>query len=443
VVSDSNFSVSDSATWNTDLFWPKVEIIKTGPAYATDGVEISYHFVINNLSSSDSPNLVLQSLSDTVIGDLMDAAPAACDELAPGASCSFDVSFTHNLADPLQPTSVKNIVTVHYKPAGFPNDVWDDDDHSVTVVPKSQLTDTSYCPLPSNQFRLLYHLEVAPNIFRLQASNPGQYYYNAFYYGEPGSDFTMTVEVPYPFVTQEGAGNPIQVHDGTGLTAGGCYMPNPSLSGYTITTPALVPTSAAGNQIITPEDYVAKNLGNSTSVTVTGKVPATGMVYVTIHLDYGLKKTGSWKQPGTSTLNPVTNTSIADVLHQAGFGSGPVTIHGYEEYSFSRTVGSDTSETTPSSYNEFKKFAGFVGFVTEVGSLGGDPVASATVQIYSPTKTLIGTVYTDADGYYMKAYKHTAKSATYTVKLPDYGKSAAVIVKANGLGAVNFEVAQP
>jgi len=91
---------------------------------------------------------------------------------------------------------------------------------------------------------------VAPNIYRLQASNPGQFYYNAFYTGEPGSTFTMTIEVPYPFMTQEGAGVPIQVHDGTGLTTEGCFTPTPSLDGFDITTEAMTPVSSAGNQII-------------------------------------------------------------------------------------------------------------------------------------------------------------------------------------------------
>ena len=90
----------------------------------------------------------------------------------------------------------------------------------------SQLTDTSWCPLVNNQFRLLYRLEALPNIYRLGGSNPGQFYMNAFYSGAPGSTFTMNIQIPYPFMTQEGAGNPIQVHDGTSLS-GGCYVPNP------------------------------------------------------------------------------------------------------------------------------------------------------------------------------------------------------------------------
>jgi len=64
-------------------------------------------------------------------------------------------------------------------------------------------------------------------------------------------------------VTQEAQGVPIQVHDGTGLTGGGCYSPNPTLSGFTIATQAMTPVSSAGNQIVTPEDYTTKQLGST------------------------------------------------------------------------------------------------------------------------------------------------------------------------------------
>ena len=433
----STFSVSDDASWSTNLFQPAVDILKSGPLYATSGDEITYSFTINNLSSSDSPNLVLDTLSDDVLGDLSDDAPAACDELAAGASCTFTATYTVPDAG-LQAFKKTNVVTVHYHPAGFPNDITDSDDHTVTIVPKGQLTDTSYCPLPNDQFRLLYHLEQAPNVYRLQASNPGQFYYNGFYYGAPGSTFTMELQIPYPFMTQEGAGNPIQVHDGTGLTSSGCFAPNPSLSGYTITTQAMTPMSSAGNQIITTGDYTTKQPGQITTVTVSGVVPATGMAYVTIHLDYGLKKTSGWKNPGTSTLNPVTNTSILDMANQTGFGSGAVSIHGYEVYNFARTVGDNTATSTPSSMNEIKKFAGFLGIVTD--SATGEPLENVEVQISNSKGVVVGTLYTDEDGYYMLLYKHTAKAATYTVKLPVYNKSVAVTVKANGFAAVDFEV---
>ncbi|HEX9258172.1 MAG TPA: carboxypeptidase regulatory-like domain-containing protein [Acidimicrobiales bacterium] len=287
-------------------------------------------------------------------------------------------------------------------------------------MPKSQLTDTSYCPPVNNQFRLLYHLEVAPNIYRLQASNPGQFYFNGFYFGAPDSTFTMTLQVPYPFVTQEGAG-----------TRSRC-----------MTAPAS-PRAAATcrtRRSATPEDYTPKQLGSLTTVTVTGNVPATGLAYVTIHLDYGLKKTSNWKADATtgSTINPENGTMYPNVSNAVGFGSGPITIHGYEQYGFARTVGGQTSTTTPSSYNEVKKFAGFLGYV--VDNTTGQPKANAKVVIYNPSNAVIGTLYTDVDGYYMLEYKHRAKSATYTVKLPSYGKSTTVLVKANGFAAVNFDI---
>lgn len=48
--------------------------------------------------------------------------------------------------------------------------------------------------------------------------------------------------------------------------------------------------------------------------------------------------------------------------------------------------------------------------------------------------------YTDADGCYLHAYKHRAKSATHTVKAPAFNKVVKITVKANGVAPVDFEV---
>ena len=58
------------------------------------------------------------------------------------------------------------------------------------------------------------------------------------------------------------------------------------------------------------------------------------------------------------------------------------------------------------------------------------------VNIYSPTGQLLTTQYTDEDGYYFFQYKHKAKSAYYMVKLPNYGRSVSVLVKANGFSGI-------
>jgi uncharacterized repeat protein (TIGR01451 family) len=123
-------NVTDTDSHSTNLFQPAVEVIKDGPAEAHVGDTITYTFTINNLSSSDSPNLILDSITDTVLGNLAAAAPAACDELASGASCTFTVNYTIPMG---APNPLVNVVTVHYHPQGFPNDITDTDDHSVIV----------------------------------------------------------------------------------------------------------------------------------------------------------------------------------------------------------------------------------------------------------------------------------------------------------------------
>jgi hypothetical protein len=100
------------------------------------GDTITYSFVINNTSSGDSPNLVLDSATDTVLGNLTSAASnAGCGNLAPGGSCNFTATYTVQAGDP---DPLVNLVTIHYHPAQFPNDVTDDDDHSVKVEHEQQ-----------------------------------------------------------------------------------------------------------------------------------------------------------------------------------------------------------------------------------------------------------------------------------------------------------------
>jgi uncharacterized repeat protein (TIGR01451 family) len=121
---------------STNLFQPDIEVVKTGPASATVGDTVTYDFTINNLSSSDSPNLILDSVTDTVLGDLTTTATAAgCDTLGDGGTCNFTFDYTILGTDP---NPLVNVVTVHYHPDGFPNDITDDDDHSLEIIPAGE-----------------------------------------------------------------------------------------------------------------------------------------------------------------------------------------------------------------------------------------------------------------------------------------------------------------
>jgi hypothetical protein len=124
-------NVTDTDSHSTNLFQPAVEVVKDGPTEAHVGDTITYSFTINNLSSMDSPDLILESVIDDVLGDLTaDATLAGCDTLGFGGTCNFTVDYTIPMGTN---SPLVNTVTVLYHPEGFPNDITDSDTHSVTV----------------------------------------------------------------------------------------------------------------------------------------------------------------------------------------------------------------------------------------------------------------------------------------------------------------------
>ncbi len=121
-------TASDDDTWTTELFQPGIKLTKTGPSAATPGDLITYDITIENTASADAPNLVLDSFSDSLVAGV--TPPAACDDLASGASCSFSYTYTRLESDP---NPLVNTATVHYHPAGFPNDITDSDTWNVAL----------------------------------------------------------------------------------------------------------------------------------------------------------------------------------------------------------------------------------------------------------------------------------------------------------------------
>ncbi len=132
--------IPDSDSHSVDLFAPAVEIIKTGETVSKAGDAVTYQFTINNKTDGDlttgaldgtAPDLVLDSINDTVLGDLATPANAAgCGTLSLGGSCNFSVTRTVLGTDP---DPLDNTVTVHYHPVDFDNDVADNDNHSVDL----------------------------------------------------------------------------------------------------------------------------------------------------------------------------------------------------------------------------------------------------------------------------------------------------------------------
>ncbi len=129
-------TATDSHT--VELFQPSVQVEKSGPAEAHPGDAIVYTFRITNTGSADSPNLILDAVTDVGVGwpglgDLTALAAAnGCTPLVPGAACTFDVPYTIPLGTP--DGDWRNTVSVRYHPLSFPNQITDTDDHTLAIT---------------------------------------------------------------------------------------------------------------------------------------------------------------------------------------------------------------------------------------------------------------------------------------------------------------------
>jgi hypothetical protein len=126
--------IDDSDGHSVNLFQPGIELTKTGDGLSKVGDDVSYSVLIENTSSGDSPDLVFDTISDTLQGDLTNAAnydSSTCGaSLAAGASCTIDYTYTVQGGDP---DPLLNTASVESHPDGFTNDIDDSDGHSVNL----------------------------------------------------------------------------------------------------------------------------------------------------------------------------------------------------------------------------------------------------------------------------------------------------------------------
>jgi hypothetical protein len=268
----------------------------------------------------------------------------------------------------------------------------------------------NYIPLPLSQistrdgvhFRLIFTNDPLDlSKYKLTASNPGQFHYTIFCTGAPGTTTTISITIPYPFVTQGAV--PFHLYSYVDIVDGH-FVLSSELSGFTI-SPLAFPS-----------------LGGLTGtlVTITGTVPLSGLVVVTIHLDYGLKKESGYSQG-------LNGKAVHYLDHAKDIADDTAYV-----FSFHDGV---SGSLTIRNVNVFKHDPGFAGIVTDAE---GTPLARVQVEIRGPTGALLATIFTDEDGFYFFYYKYTGKAATFTVRLPSYGKSQSVTLKPNTVVQVNF-----
>ena len=264
-------------------------------------------------------------------------------------------------------------------------------------------------------FRLIFTNDPTnptPGFYKVTATNPGQFAYNVFYTGTAGTTpNALTITLPTPFFVTQGA-NPVHIFDGVSITDGH-YNP----AGNGITNQFTIVINTDGTITITP---------NAETV-----FPSTGLIYVLVHVDYGLKGQGGYTIGGVSlndAISHTTNPNIPDL----------------KTYTFSVNDGdlfSDSQEI--SSTNVFKNDPGVAGLVLDEYGTG---VKDAIIQIsFKDGKTQVtATVTTDEDGFYMMYYKYTGKPTTFTVKLlksDTYAsQTTSVTLKANSYASVSFAI---
>jgi hypothetical protein len=261
--------------------------------------------------------------------------------------------------------------------------------------------------------------------YKLNSCNPGQFYYNVFATGTPGSNLTFNVTLPYPFVTQ--GANPIEVYDSVlPTTSGGQTCLTPGTKTYAGSTQVTLANYGSTPTLLGPTPTTC-------TIPVTVPVPPSGFVFMAIHLDYGLKGTPGYNK------DAYNNAVIC--------GTNTVRIPDLRTYTFS--VGGAVSDTaTTTSCNSFKKNPGVGGAANRNLTLSTGliqlPVANAAAKLTTDAKgtAVISTGTTDDDGWYMLPYKWTGKAATLYVWLTPPGSTKtqmqSITLKANGYVQVDF-----
>ena len=287
----------------------------------------------------------------------------------------------------------------------------------LTCEATSAVTDSSLClfdrneDTPEQEFRLNF-MQDPHNwpCFRLVSSNPGQFAYNILKTGTPGQELTFNVSLPYPFVTH--GANPIHgynwvtVHHDDGHT---CYEPG---DGFFVSS-----------QQVTLADYSSSSVA---TLPITVTVPDSGVVFLSLHLEYGLRHTTGYSR--NKRGDAVDCDSLRIVVPNGG------------AYVFS-VSGAQDGNASVESVNNFKKVTGVAGLVSNATT--GDPVPGTQVTLISPRGTTVSSRVTDEDGFFLIGYKHSGKAAVYGVSIvtpSGYREARTVTLKANSFVTVDFEV---
>ena len=171
-------------------------------------------------------------------------------------------------------------------------------------------------------------------------------------------------------------------------------------------------------------------MGSLATITLSGKVPSTGLVYATVQLSYGLNPTTGYTNNSNNAVNSNNPSKSVPQLQSYTF-------------SFNTVAGDATQSDTQTIKSENVFFTCIPGFCGIVTNSQGTPVQGVTVQIYSGSTTsqLLATVYTNQYGFYYYAYTLTGTtSAKFTILLPGYNLKQTVSLSPGGFTVASFVI---
>jgi len=407
---DLGETVSDTDDATVDVLNPEITVTKSGPAYAHFGDVITYTITVENTGDCVLTDV---TVIDSLLGDLTSYLPDTTLDI--GEINTITVTFTVNIE---KGDLLNTVIASGTDELDLTVD--DEASHKVAVLLQSVVTDTSFCyfdvdpDAEGQQFRLIF--TPYESKYKLSASNPGQFYYNVFYVGTPGDEVQIDIQIPYPFVTN--GAQPVHVYGGYDLADCSadwpwvCFLQLDPLTGFEISGPS---TTASGFGIALG-DYSPQAFGSTAVMSVSGTVPESGLIYVTVHVEYGLKGTTGYGK------NSVTLEAIG----------GLISIPNLQGYMFAWQVGSEWVEPTVYSENVFKKDPGIAGFTKRADGI--TMVPNVPVDVRGPGVT--ARVWSDDDGWYMFQYKYTGKPTTF--KLTAGGVTTSVYVKSNSYNLVDL-----
>src|SRR5262249_19897011 len=309
------------------------------------------------------------------------------------------------------------------------------DDATVTQAMPIVITNGS-CEIDT--FRRIFTQDVA---YYYTSTNSGQFFYNVSISGTPGEMRHVTLELPWPFVTQ--GSQPIEVYDSVDWV-NGCF----TNWGNAYSIQNIVYLSDYGVSLAEKSGYPAPSVQptlRTRKVELEVKIPATGFAILKQHLDDGIKGTAvdfngdgilDNISYGVDNAQNATDASTGKILIPEGF-SHPFSMWGFTCSAADPACSIDpagpdlkiSGGTTFTNDNDFQKYVGVGGTVL----YNGVAAPGMTVQLKSGNN-LMGASITDANGQYVIAYKQTSGKQNFNVSLVNPLSNATV---SSGQGTIS------